>query len=154
MAGDDRGTRLPTLDQDDRRMPPRAPRRRQGARELDAAARKPDILLLLDRHEPRDTRRCLRTPPAQRHDVAAGITLKMNSGLDWLRHAHTRTRCELVPTDRIERSNLSRFIECDEHRLSEGGQFFPRLEIHVRIRIPFVDTRVESECCCVERTRR
>src|SRR5205823_2869583 len=106
----------------------------QRPRQLNGAVCEADGLQGLDLDAPRDTRGCTLAFPRQRSDLAGGVALKLDPGFDRGRDRSARTGEEAVAVRRIQRPNLSGFIERDE--LVRPGEFIPHLEICEGIRCP------------------
>jgi hypothetical protein len=128
------------MNEDGCRMFPAVGRMNQRPGQPDVSAREADIFMSLDVDAPRDTWRRTLALPRQRGDLAAGVALKLDPGLDRGRDRRARTGKEAVVIRRIQRSKLAGFVERAE--LVRFGEFVPYLQIHEGIRFPLIHAGV------------
>src|SRR4051812_29738645 len=100
----------------------------QHAGEPNGTAREADVFPPLDLDALGSSLRSSDTLPLQRDYPPTRITAKGDVGFDGTRDGGTRSKSEPITSHRIQRANLSRFVECDELILS--AELTPELEVH------------------------
>src|SRR5215469_5299250 len=99
-----------------------------------------DVFSLLNLHPSRCTRGGVSSTPRQGCQPALTASLKVNSRFNRRWNGGTRTGKESVVIDRIQRSNLTRLVKCDQ--LILPCELAPHLDIEKGIRFPLIHARI------------